>query len=49
VDADHTLLANKFEEKVNSFVKSSLERQSTKKRHNVFANEIFEFFLLKIF
>ncbi len=49
MDANHTLLAKKFEEEVNSFVKSGLERQLAKKRPNVFANEIFEFFfLLKI-
>jgi hypothetical protein len=27
VDVDHTLLANRFEEEINSFVKSGLEKQ----------------------
>ncbi len=47
MDAEHTLLTKKFEEEVNSLVKSGFERQLTKKWPNVFANEISKFFLLK--
>jgi hypothetical protein len=34
---------------VNNLVKSGLEKQPLKKRHNGFTIEIFDFFLLKIF
>jgi hypothetical protein len=35
VDAEHYLLANKLDEKINSWVKSQVERQLTRKRKNV--------------
>ncbi len=48
MDVEHTLLTKKFEEEVNSLVKSGLEKQLAKKWPNVSANEISKFFLLKI-
>jgi hypothetical protein len=42
------LFAKKFEDEGNSPMKSGLERQPTRKRPNMFANGISDFFLLKI-
>jgi hypothetical protein len=41
------LFANFFEEEVNGPMRSGLEKQSTRKKANVSANEIIEFFLVK--
>jgi hypothetical protein len=43
VDVEHGLLAKKLDERVNSLVKTQGERQTTKKRQNVFSFEISEF------
>jgi hypothetical protein len=48
VDAKHTMLAKKFEKEIAIPIKSGLEKQPTNKRPSVFANEVSEFFLLKI-
>jgi len=48
VDAKHTVLAKKFKKEISNPIRSGLEKQLAKKRPNVFANEVFEFFLLKI-
>ncbi len=47
VDVEHTLIAKKFDEEINSHVKRCLEKQPANKRPNVFVNEIFEIFLSK--
>jgi hypothetical protein len=44
VDANHVVLANKFEEKVNSPLKNILESRPTKKRPNLSNSEISKFF-----
>ncbi len=44
VDAKHPVLAKKFKEEITSPIRSGLEKQLAKKRPNVFANEVFEFF-----
>jgi hypothetical protein len=48
VDAKHTMLAKKFEEEIAIPIRSGLEKQPTKKRPSMFANEVSKFFLLKI-
>jgi len=40
VDADHDVLAKRFEEEVNSPFKNILEKQPTKKRPNVSNSKI---------
>jgi hypothetical protein len=44
VDVEHGLFTKKLDEKVNSLVKTQVERQPTKKRHNVFSSKISNFF-----
>jgi hypothetical protein len=44
VDAKHSLLVKKFEEEMNSLMKSELERQLAKNRQNESSSEIFEIF-----
>jgi hypothetical protein len=44
VDANHAILAKRFEEKVNFPLRNVLARQLVKKRPNVFNSKILEFF-----
>ncbi len=44
LDVDHVLIVKKFEKKVNCNLKSSLERQLTKRRPTINASAIFNFF-----
>jgi hypothetical protein len=48
VDANHSFIAQMFEEKVNRLLKSIEERQVLKKRTNPFGGSIFKFLKLKI-
>jgi hypothetical protein len=48
VDAKHTVIAQTFEEKVNSLLKGREERQPTKKKTIVFCGSISKNKLLKI-
>jgi hypothetical protein len=44
VDADHVMLAKRFEKEMNFQLRDVLERQPTKKKPNVSSFEISEFF-----
>jgi len=44
VDADHVMLAKRFEKEMNFQLRDVLERQPTKKNPNVSSFEISEFF-----
>jgi hypothetical protein len=47
VDADHFIIAKKFEEEINNGTIESVERQLVKKRPNVLGSAIFGFFVIK--
>jgi len=44
VDANHSIIANKFEEEINNEIIRSVEKQPTNKRPNVLASAISSFF-----
>jgi hypothetical protein len=43
VDGNHVLIVKNIGEKMNSYLKSPLEKQHAKKRHAMNKNEIFNF------
>jgi hypothetical protein len=45
VNADHSIIAKKFEKEINNEIIGSVERQTTKKRPNVPTSAIFVFFM----
>jgi hypothetical protein len=47
VDVEHTVITKMFEEKVNSLLKGSVEKQSTKKKMIIFNGSISKFFCIK--
>jgi len=47
VDGDHSFIAQMFEEKMNSLLKSTKERQPSKKRINPFGGGISRFLSIK--
>jgi len=47
VDADHFIIAKKFEKEVNNEIIRNVERQPTKKRSNVPTSAISTFFAIK--
>jgi len=47
VGANHVILYKKFEEKVNSFLKGSVEKQLVKKHPSISRSSIFNFFAVK--
>jgi hypothetical protein len=47
VDANHSIIANKFEKEINSEIIKSVERQLVKKRPNVPTSAISNFFVVK--
>jgi hypothetical protein len=47
VDANHFIIANKFEEEINNEIIGSVEKQPTNKRPNVLASAISSFFSIK--
>lgn len=49
MDADHAIIAKKFEEEVNNKIRGLVERQLTKKRFNVSSIIISSFFVVKMF
>jgi hypothetical protein len=49
VDADHAIIAKKFEEEVNNKIRGLVEKQLTKKRLNVSSIIISSFFVVKMF
>ncbi len=46
VDVEHTIIAKKFKEEVNSLLKGRKEKQSTKKKTIMFGGSISKFFFL---
>ncbi len=46
VDANHSIIAKKFEDEINNEIIGIVEKQLTKKRPNFLASAIFYFFLL---
>jgi ribosomal protein L16 Arg81 hydroxylase len=48
VDANHSFIAQMFEEKMSRLLKSIEEKQVSKKKTNPFGRSIFKFFILKI-
>jgi hypothetical protein len=47
VDANHSIIANKFEKEINIEIIESVERQLVKKRPNVPTSAISNFFVVK--
>jgi hypothetical protein len=47
IDANHFIIAKKFEEEINNEIIGSVERQLAKKRPNVLANVVSFFFVAK--
>jgi hypothetical protein len=47
VDANHSIIAKKFEKEINNEIIANVERLPIKKRPNVLASAIFVFFAIK--